>query len=137
VFHVFGRRELPLLDHHRLARRTRGNEQIGLAAKERGHLQEVENLRGRRNLDRFVDVADHRQVELAPYLLQNFQVLLDAEAAERLDRGAVGLVVARLEDEVDRQIRGDLLEALGDAEDTVAALHHARSREQKQAPVFE
>ena len=57
-----------------------------------------------------VHVGEDRHAELALHLGQDLQALVDARAAERRAARAVGLVVARLEDEGDAERGGDLLQ---------------------------
>src|SRR5690606_5812262 len=59
------------------------------------------------------------------------QALLHPRPAERGARGAVGLVETRLEDEIDAQRRGDLLQLPGHVELQLLALDHAGPGDQE------
>ena len=61
-----GREELPLLDVDDPAGARRGDEQIGLPREERGNLQHVGDLGGRRGVRRLVDVGQDRHARRAP-----------------------------------------------------------------------
>jgi len=57
VLHVARRHELSLLDVHRLARRRRRQDQIGLPAEKGGNLDHVEDLGGRIDLAHLMHVG--------------------------------------------------------------------------------
>ena len=63
VVHVVRREELALLDVDRASALRRGEEQIGLAAKEGGDLQDVDDLGGGLDLRDVVDVGQDRTAE--------------------------------------------------------------------------
>jgi hypothetical protein len=101
VRHVSRRHELPLLDIHDPARAARGHEQVRLTAQERRYLQHVRRLGHRLDLPDLVNVGHHRHAERVAHLGQDLERALEADRPERADRGAVGLVEARLEHERD------------------------------------
>ena len=86
-----GAKELAFFDVHDSAGLRSSHNQTGLAAQKRRDLDDVEHL-GRRSdlLDR-MDVADDRNIDLRPDLLQNLQPVLDAGPYERIDRTPIGL----------------------------------------------
>src|SRR5690606_17019476 len=65
------------------------------------------------------------------HLGQHLQAFFQARAAEAGARGAVGLVEAGLEDEVDAKRRGDFLELAGDVELQLHRLDHAGAGDQE------
>ncbi len=97
--HVAGGHELALLDVQRAAGAGGGDDEIGLAAEEGGHLQHVADLGRGAALVRLVDVGEQRQPGLGGDHGQDLEPRLEAGAAEALDRAAVGLVVGGLEDD--------------------------------------
>ena len=92
-------------------------DEVGLPAQEGRRLQHVDDGRDGgghgRDLGFAVYVGQHGHLEFAPHLGQDLQAALHARAAKGGARGAVGLVVARLEDEGDAQARGDFLQVPG------------------------
>jgi hypothetical protein len=96
LFHGIGhfrrRKELPLLDVHYFAGLGCGDQQIGLPAKERGDLQDIDNLARFRRLLVRMDIGEHGKAQLILDLLQNRQPLLDAGATIGLDRRPVRFV---------------------------------------------
>src|SRR5690606_11814901 len=79
--------------------------------------------------------GQHRHAELAAYLAQHAQPLLHARATEAGAGGAVGLVEARLEDEVDPEAPGDLLEPAGNIQLQLLGFDHAGACDQEQGLV--
>ena len=114
VDHVVRREELALLDVHRLAALRHGTDEIGLPAQEGRCLQQVDRACRGFDLVLAVHVGHQRHAERALDLGQDLQPQVDARAAERCAARAVGLVVARLEDERHAERRGDFLELAGD-----------------------
>ena len=101
VLHVPGRKKLPLLDVDRSARARRGNQQVGLAAKESGDLQRVDGLGDRSALGALVHVGDHRQAEAFADVGEHRQRRREPQPPRARARGAVRLVEGRLVDEPD------------------------------------
>ena len=134
VLHVVGREELALFDVDRLARSGRGQEQIGLPAEEGRDLEDVEDRgRGALDLRRLVDVGEDGNAELVALISARMsQALLQARAAERIDRRAVGLVEGGLEDERDvRASAQTASSAPGEGEGLAAAFDDARAGDQE------
>src|SRR5690606_9983787 len=103
----------------------------GLAHQEGRRLQYVHHARDLVHRRVLVHVGQHRHADLPLHLAQHAQALLHARPAERGSRGAVGLVEAGLEDEVDAERRGDLLQLTGHVELQLLALDHARAGDQE------
>jgi hypothetical protein len=78
-----------------------------------------------RDLRFVVHVGQDRQLQLALDLGQDLQALVDAGAAKARAARAVGLVVARLEDEGDAERGRDLLQAAGHVHLQLLALDDA------------
>ncbi len=102
-----GARNWPFLMLTTRPGRGRGDQQVGLAAQERGNLQDVGDVRGGRRLGRLVDVGQDRHRRARLDRRQNAQPLGQTGAAERAARRPVRLVVGRLENERHLQPRGD------------------------------
>ena len=115
IDHVVRRHELRFLDVDRLARGSDGVDEVGLAGEEGGRLEHVDDLGDRRDLRDVVDVGQDRHAERVADFLEDSQAFVHARPAKALVRRAVGLVEARLEDEVDAELAGDRLERLGGA----------------------
>ena len=75
-----------------------GGKQVGLAAEERGDLQDVADFGGRVDLEDVVDIGEDRQPRAPFYGGQDAQALYELRAAERGDGGAIGFVVGGFED---------------------------------------
>src|SRR5450432_2137629 len=132
VLHVVGREELALLDVHRLAALRDGADEVGLPAQERGRLQHVDRGRGGSDLVLAVHVGDHRHGELALHLGEDLEALVDARPAKRRAARAVGLVVARLEDERNAERGGHFLELPGDVHLELLGLDDAGTGDQEE-----
>jgi hypothetical protein len=90
--------ELALLDVHRLAALGHGADEIGLAAQEGRRLQHVDHRGHRRHLGLGVHVGQHRHAQLLRTLARISRPF-SMPGPRRTAGGAVGLVVAALEDE--------------------------------------
>jgi ribosomal-protein-alanine N-acetyltransferase len=132
VLHVAWCEELALLDVDRLAAARHRVDEIGLAAQEGRGLQHVDHGGHGRDLCLAVHVRQDGHVQLAPHLGQDLQPALHARAAERGAAGAVGLVVAGLEDERNAQLAGDFLQAAGDVHLKLLALDHTGAGDQEE-----
>ena len=98
VLDIVRRDELALLDVHDAAGASGVDQQIGLAAEERGDLQNVDGLGGELGLRGLVNVGEHGDAAIA-HALQDAQAFFEAGAAIGADAGAVGFVEGRFEDE--------------------------------------
>jgi hypothetical protein len=125
VCHVARGHELPLLDVHRPAALRARDDEVGLPAQERRHLQHVEHLRRRRHLGDVVHVGQHREAGLVLDPLQDPEPLGEAGPPVGMDRGAVGLVVGRLVDEGHARVAGDPLQTLRHHQGVLLALDGA------------
>ena len=118
-----------------LPRRGDRVDEVGLAGEEGRRLQDVDDLGDRRDLRDVVDVGQDRHAERVADFLEDAQPLVHARPAKAFVRRAVGLVEARLEDEVDAELVGDRLERLGRAQLKLLAFDHARAGDQEEGLV--
>ena len=132
VTHVPRRNELALLDVHRATGLSSGDEQISLAAEERGNLQDVGDFRNALHVDGLMHVGEHRNMNCVRDLAQDAQSLADPGAAETLDRRAVRLIVRSLEDVRDFQRARNAIDALRHLERVLFALNDTRTGDQEQ-----
>ena len=130
--HVPRRNELALLDVYGAPGLSSGDEQIRLAAEERGNLQHVDHFRHALHIDGFMHVGEHRNVNCVGDLAQNPQSLADPEPAKALDRRAVRLVVGGFEDVGHFQRARHAIDALRHLERVLFALNDARTGDQEQ-----
>src|SRR6266850_1566401 len=131
VLHLFGREELALLDVHRPAGRSRGADEIRLAAEEGRGLQHVHHRGDRFHLLLGMHVGQHGNADFLFHVRKNLQALVHAQTAKGLARAAVRLVVRRLEDERNAERPADLLEAPGSVDLQLARLDDAGTRDEK------
>ena len=100
VLHLPRGEELPLLHVHRLSGLPGGEQQVGLAAEEGGDLQHVDHVTDLCALRFIMHIRQHRHVIGTRHGSQDLQPLFDAQTALAREGGAVGLVIAALEDEL-------------------------------------
>jgi hypothetical protein len=113
VAHVPRREELALLYIDAALRARRGLDQIRLTAEERGDLQHIGDFGRRLAVRDFMDIRENRQTELAFDLCQDGKPAFQAGAAKAIACGAIGLVVAGLEDEREIEVVADFRQCLG------------------------
>ena len=130
--HVPRRNELALLDIHRASGLSSGDEQIRLAAEERGNLQDVSDFRHALHVDGLMHVGQHRNMNCIRDLAQDAQTLADPRAAKTLDRRAVRLIVRSLEDVRDLQRARNAIDALRHLERVLFALNDTRTGDQEE-----
>ncbi|CEE66236.1 conserved hypothetical protein [Xanthomonas citri pv. citri] len=130
--HVPRRQELALLDIDRLAGGADVLDEVGLAHQKCRGLQHVDNGRDLVHRGVFVHVGEHRHADLLLYRIQHLQAFFQARATEAGAGGAIGLVETRLEDEVDPELAGDLLELAGHVELQLHRFDHAGAGDQEQ-----
>ena len=99
VRHVPGCEELALLDVDGPARAPGGQQKVGLPRQEGGDLEHVADLARRRAMPGLVHVGQDGAAEFGADQVKNAKPLVHAETPRGPERGAVGLVIARLEDE--------------------------------------
>ena len=110
--HIPGRDELALLDVDGAAGFAGGDQQVGLAAEEGGDLQDIDGSAATSQWPgSCTSVSTGRPVRWRS--AEDARALLQAGAAETVDAGAVGLVVAGLEDVRDAEVGGDALDGVG------------------------
>ena len=127
--------ELAFLDIDRLARLRHGVDEVGLAAQKGRRLQHIDHRRHSGDVGFRVHIGEHRHTEIALDLGQDLEPLGHAGAAKAGAAGAVGLVVAALEDEGDAQGLGHLLELAGHVHLELGAFDHAGAGDQEKGPV--
>src|SRR5438445_668986 len=130
VLHVSRGDELALLDVDGLAGGRRRQEQIGLAAQERGDLEHVQHVGGGIDLRDLMDVREHRHAQRVAHLLQDSQSFDEAGPAVAVDRRAVGLVVRRFVDVGHPAVGSDLRQALGRHERVLFVFDRARAADE-------
>ena len=107
-------------------------DEIGLAREECGRLEHVYDLGRERDLGDVVDVGEDRHADRLADLLKDSQPFVDAGPAIALVAAAIGLVEARLEDEVHAEAPGDFLQLLGCPQLQFLALDDAWAGDQEQ-----
>src|SRR5260221_488893 len=116
----------------RAARRAGGEQQIGLAAEERGNLQHVGDLSRRRALFRKVNIGEHRKSGRPANAVERREPFIEPRSAKRAGVGAIGLVEARLEDDAARHTIRELRQMLCHAKIQRIILEHAWAGDEKQ-----
>ncbi len=135
VAHVPRRHELPLLDVHRHARLPRRDEQVGLAAKERRDLEQVDTGGDGDGLPRVMDVGGDGKAVPLPHLREDAKPLGFARPAVRCPGGTVRLVERSLEHHGEGEPGGEIREESGDGQGELLGFEDARPRdEQGRAP---
>ncbi len=109
-----------------------GDQQIGLAAEKRGNLQHVGDFGYTLNIDGFMNIGKHRNVNCVSYLAQDTQSFADPETAKALDRGSIRFIVRGFEDVRHFQRACHAIDALRHLERVLFALNDARTGDQEQ-----
>lgn len=116
VAHVPGGDELTFFDVDGAAGLGGGDEQVGLAAEEGGDLQNgldvAKGIASLLAILRGMNVGENGQTRVLGDGAEDAAAFDEAGPAKALDRGAVGLVVAGLEDVGDAEVRGDVLNSV-------------------------
>ena len=99
--------ELPFLEMYRLSGPRDGLDQLGLAAQERRHLDQVQDGSRLGRVGRLVHVARHRHLDRLADPRQLAKAVPDAGTAVALARRAVRLGVGGLENEREHELRRD------------------------------
>jgi hypothetical protein len=123
---------LAFLDVHDFIGVRGGGDEVGLAAEKSGDLQNVNDLGGEFRLLLGVDISEHGNADLVANGAEDAEAVFDARAALGFARGAVGLVVARLENVSDAKCGTSALERLGNLEAKRLGLDHARAGKKEQ-----
>ncbi len=106
VLHLLRCEKLRFLDvDHRTGLGHR-HHQVGLPREEGRQLDDVADIGHRLRLPRLMYVGDDRHAEGLLHFLEDLHSLFQTRAAERGDRGTVGLVEARLEDVGNAELLG-------------------------------
>ena len=105
---------MPLLDVHRAPRPSGGKQHVGLAAQERGDLQDIHDLCRDGALAFGMHIREDGHAVRPPDRLQHFQTGIDAQTPAPRQRRAVGLVIACLEHELCPGVGAGVLHPAGD-----------------------
>jgi hypothetical protein len=127
VDHVVRGDELPFLDVDGFAGAATGEQQVGLPAQERRHLQDVDDLGGGRGLIGFVDIGQDTEPGRGTHLGECGEAVLQPRTAERLQGRAVGLIERSLENDRDAVLVGDAPNGSRQTEDLLGRLNDARA----------
>ena len=128
-------KELPLLDIHGLPGLGHRADEVGLAAEERGRLEDIHDTGHFGDFRLGVDVCQHRNADRLTDLLEDREALFDPDPAEARGGRTVRLIETRLEDVGDPEFLRDLLHAERDIEAERFALNHAGTCDQKERAV--
>jgi hypothetical protein len=131
-FHPFGMHPLAFLDVHRLARLSRGDEEISLAAKEGGDLKDVDDVGRRRALIGQMHVGEERETGCLLHFREGRQTLVDPRPASGVRIRSVGFVEARLEDDAPGKEMRELREMIGHTPIQVIRLENTGTGDEKQ-----
>lgn len=110
-----------------------GHQQVGLAAKEGGDLQHIHGHGNHFAMCWLVHIREDGQAGLAGDVAEDARALEQPRAAIALDAGAVGLVVAGLEDVGNGEVGGDTLDGVGHLAGVVFALDDAGAGDEEEA----
>src|SRR5208282_1223428 len=109
-----------------------GDEQVGLAAEEGGDLQDIDDLSCGGGLGAIVNIGEDGEVEGVADFGEDAEAFGEAGAAVAGERGAVGFVVAGLEDEGDAEIPADGRDGGGHEKRVLFALNDAGTGDEKE-----
>ena len=109
-----------------------GDEQVGLPAKEGWDLEDVYGFGCDFALAGLVDIGEDGKAGFASEAAEDAGAFEEAGTAKTLDAGAVGLVVAGLEDEGNAKVGGDALQRVGHGAHVGFALNDAGSGDEKE-----
>ena len=134
--HVRRSDELAFFNVDRPAGLGGGDEQVGLAAEEGGNLEHgfgvAESVREPGAVLRGVDVGENGNAKVAGDGAEDARAFDQARAAEAADAGAVGLIVAGLEDPREAQLGGDPENRLGERAGVSFGLEDAGSGDEEE-----
>src|SRR6202042_732095 len=122
-------------DIDRPPRARRRDEQIGLPAKERRDLQNVDRLRRQRALVGLVNVGQHGKIEAVADFSKDRQRLLQADAALAGARSAIGFVERGLEPQADAEPRRYRFQRARHLQRMHAAFELARAGDQSERQI--
>ena len=103
-----------------------------MPAQESRCLQDIDDRRYLIDLVLGMHIGQHRHADLSLHLGQNRQPLVNAEAAERLARTTIRLVVGGLEDVRNAKFGANLLHLPGNIQTQLPGFRHTRASDQKQ-----
>ena len=107
-------------------------QKVGLAAQECRNLEDIDIAGCGFSLLRAMDVGDDGHARLFPHLCEYFQSLYVADAAERVDAGAVGFAVGALEHVGNAELGTYRRYLTGDVEGHLPAFDYARAGQQEE-----
>ncbi len=114
VAHVPRGNELALLDVDGTPGFARGDQQIGLAAKKCGNLEDVDSFSGDFAVGRLVYIGEDGNAGVFRDAAKDARAFKEAGAAKAFYTGAIGLVVTGFEDEGNAGVGGDALHGFSD-----------------------
>ncbi len=107
--HVSWSKKLGLFQVDRLSRPSGLRDEVRLAHKKRGDLEDVDNFAHGADLRRGMHIGEDRNCEFFPDTPEYGESLIESRPAVGVDRGPVGLVVRTLEHERDAQAGAGVL----------------------------
>ena len=113
VSHIPGGDELAFLDVDGAAGAARGDEKVGLAAEERGNLEDIDGFGDDTAVSGFVNVGKDRRAGIPGDAAEDARAFSQAGTAEALHAGAIGFVVTGFEDERNLEAGSDALKGFG------------------------
>src|SRR5664279_3714494 len=132
--HVPWRNKLSLLDVDGASALRRSYQKIGLAAKKRWNLKNVDRFGHTRNVPYLMHVGQHRDPKFAAYLAEYLKAQFQPWPPEAADRGAVGLVVGSLENVWQLLVARNGGNRLGHPQRVPFIFDHAGSGHEEQRP---
>jgi hypothetical protein len=136
VGHVRGGNELTLFDVEGAAGLRGGDEEIGLAAEEGGDLEHqvhiAHGVREARAVLGSVDVGEDRKAGVLRDGAEDAGAFHESRAAEAANAGAVGLVIAGLENIGEFEVGGDALDGFGKGAGVSFTFEDARAGDQEE-----
>ena len=133
--HVPRRDELTLLDVDRSTGFAGSNEKVCLAAKEGWNLEDIDSFRNGFAVRRFVHIGENGKTGFARETAKNARAFDKPWTAETMDAGAIGLVVAGLEDEGNMEIGSDALQRVCHEADVRFTFDDTRTGDEEEASI--
>jgi hypothetical protein len=109
-----------------------GDEKVGLATEKCGNLKQIYGFGNTRAVFSGVDVGEDGEVMLLSDGSEDAGAFDDSRTAEAVDRGAVSLIVAGLEDVWDAKVGGDALDRIGHHAGMLFGFDNARAGDEEE-----
>ena len=132
VGHVPWGDELAFLNVDGAAGAAGGDEQVGLAAKEGGNLEDVDGFGSDLAVGGLMDVSEDGNARIFGDAAEDARAFFEAGAAKTLYAGAIGLVVTGFEDVGNAEISGDALNSFSDGARVSLRLDDAGTGDQEE-----